>query len=120
MIYAPVVLDIGRPRYVVPKTLILDCKFLIRLRISKDEVREVVASEGTVKAESTLGLTKQILDFLVESPASTYLELVRSLGPRNIVANLVVVGLIDPRPTRYFKVCAGGTVQVDIWDAVQV
>src|SRR5713101_8367071 len=106
MIYAPVVLDIGRPRYVVPKTLILDCKFLIRLRISK--------------AESTLGLTKQILDFLVESPASTYLELVRSLGPRNIVANLVVVGLIDPRPTRYFKVCAGGTVQVDIWDAVQV
>src|ERR1700747_2131548 len=114
MIYAPVVLDVGCPRYVVPKTLILDCKLLILLRVAEKIVGEVIASECPVKGKAALGLSKQILNLLVESPASTNLELVRSLSPRNVVADLVVVGLIDPRPARDFKFRAGRPGQVNV------
>src|SRR5262249_38822330 len=72
------------------------------------------------KLELTLGRTEQILDLLVDSPACAKLDLMRALGDGNVVAELIVVRLVDPRPTGYFKLRAGGALQVDIRDAVQV
>src|SRR5258707_264204 len=119
-IHAPVVLNVGSPRYVVPQAMVLHSKFLIRLGISEEEVSKVVTSKGPVKVESTLRLTEQILNLLVDRPAKSELELVGSLGPREIVANLVVVGFVSPRPTGNLELRAGGPLQVNIGYAVQI
>ena len=68
-------------------------EFLIALGVAEQEVGEVVAGEGAVKVEATLGLTEQILRLLVERPAKAEFQLVRALGPRQVVAELIVVGL---------------------------
>src|SRR5262245_12069920 len=41
-------------------------------------------------------------------------------GPREVVANLVIVGLVFPRPTGDFEIRAGRAAQVDVRDAAQV
>ena len=115
---APVVLSVKGPGNVVPLTSVLDGEFLIAFGIAKEEIGEVVAGESTVKAETALGLTEQILGLLVKSPAPTELELVSALSPRNVIADLVIVGLVFPRPAGNFEVRAGGAVQVDVGDAV--
>ena len=117
---APVVLDVSGPGNVVPLTGVLDGEFLIAFGVAKQEVGEVVAGESTVKAETALGLTEQILRLLVESPAPTELELVSAVGPREVITDLVIVGLVVPRPAGDFEVRAGGAVQVDVGDAVVV
>src|ERR1700730_2416385 len=119
-VYAPVILSVRGPRYVVPKAVILDCEFAITLGIAKEEIGEVISGESSVKAKRTLCLAEEILDFLIDRPATSEFELVSSLGYRDVVANLIVVSLVHPRPTGNFEVSAGRTVQVDIGDAVQV
>src|SRR5205814_9604977 len=47
--------------------------------------------------ELPLGVGEIVLHLLVNGETSTDLELVRSLGPGNIVANLVGIGRIVPR-----------------------
>src|SRR6202021_2892033 len=95
-------------------------EFLIALGIAKEEIGEVIAGESTVKAETALGLTEQILGLLVKSPAPTELELVSAVGPRDVIADLVVVGLIFPRPAGNLEFRASGTGQVDVGDTVIV
>src|SRR5260370_38008187 len=43
-----------------------------------------------------------------------------ALGQGDIVTQLVVIGLIAPRPVGDFEFRAGGTVQVDVRDAVEI
>ena len=120
VVHAPVVLDVHCPGNVVPVTFVLHCEFCIALGSAKQVVGEVISCEGTIEVERTLGLAEEILHLLVDRPTRAEPELVSSLGERNIVTNLVVVGLILPRPTRDFEMCARPAVQVDMGDAVQV
>src|ERR1700704_5362697 len=106
-IHAAVVLHVSSPRYVVPQAVVLQGEFLVRLGVYEEEVSKVVTGKGAVKIKTALGLTEQILDLLIERPAKAELKLVGSLGPREIVADLVVVSLVPPRPTRDLKMCAG-------------
>src|SRR5712675_727860 len=98
-VHTPVVLNVGSPRDVVPQAVVLHGEFLVRLGVSEQEVSKVVTGKGAVKIKTALGLTEQILDLLVERPAKAELELVGALGPREIIANLVVISLVPPRPT---------------------
>ena len=113
---APVVLDICGPRNVVPLTAILNREFGVVLRVTEQEISEVNPSVGVVEGEETLGLTEQVLYLFVNCPAATDLELMRSLGPGNIVANLVIVSFVVPWPTRGRVVGAGRTAQFDFWE----
>ena len=77
-------------------------------------------SKRVVEAETTLGLTKEVLDLLVESPTPAHLELVGAMGPGDVITDLVVVGLVVPRPTGDFEIRAALAAQVDVGDAGQV
>src|SRR5262249_51508119 len=81
---------------------------------------KVVTRERSVKAVGALRGAEQVLDFLVECPAESEAKLMRSLGPGQVVADLVVVGFVDPRPAGDFKVRSGAAVQVYVRDAVKV
>src|SRR5438309_1916559 len=105
----PVVLYVSCPGDVVPFAAVLNSKLRIALGITEQVICKVVAGEGAVKAVCTLGRPEQVLDLFVNRPASSHLELVRTFGPGDIVADLVIVCLVLPRPARDFKVRAGGT-----------
>ena len=100
--------------------MVLHGKFAVALGIAKQQIRKVISCKRAVETERALGLAEEILHLLVDRPTRAEPELVSSLGERNVVTNLVVVGLVLPGPTRDFEVSAGPAVQVDIRDAVQV
>ena len=100
--------------------MILRGKFRVAFGVTEQEVGDVIASERSVKIEGALRCAKQILDFLVKGPTTTKFELVSAMRPRNVVADLVVIGLILPRPASDLKLGTGAEGQVNIWDAVQV
>src|SRR4051812_22761763 len=105
---APVVLNVGRGRNVVPMSSALQCGFVVLLRVAEKEIGEVTSavysfriaprrrSERAIKGKSTLGCRKIILDLFVDSPACAKPELVSSLGPGDIVPNLIVIGCVNP------------------------
>ena len=98
---APVVLNIRGPGNVVPEAVVLHGKFLIALRQAEQEIRETVSAVRTCVAgegECPLGRPKEILDLLIDGPAPAKPKLVRSSRPGNVVANLIIIGLIAPRP----------------------
>ena len=95
---APVVLNIRGPRNVVPVAAVLNRKLVIGLSVTQQEIGKVNPGVVTVEGEEALGLTEQILDLLINRPAAAELELMRSLGPGNVVTNLVVVRLVVPGP----------------------
>ncbi len=92
--------------------------FRIVLCVAKEVVREVVPGERTVERVIALGVLEPVLGLLVEKPAATHLELMAPLGPRHIVANLITVGHVVPWHPVHGVVRAGGTSEVDRWDAV--
>src|SRR5579863_2525423 len=104
---APVVLNIRGPRHVVPLAFILHSKFLVALGIAEKEIGEVVAGEGTVEIEATLRLAEEILALLVERPTETDFDLMSAFCDREIVTELIVVGLVGPRPAGDFELGAG-------------
>src|SRR5207245_2487433 len=117
---APVVLNIRGPRNVVPETVVLNRKLVIRLGVTQQEIRKVNPGVVIVEGEEALSLTEQILDLLIQRPTGTHLELVRSLGPGNVVANLVIVRLVVPGPAGRGVFGAGFAIQFDFRDAVEV
>ena len=117
---APVILPIGRPRNRVPLAGVLHSQFVVSVGVAQQEVGEIVAREGPVEIELTLGVAEQILVLLVDGPASAELELMRPFGPGNILANLVVVAPVVPREAGDVIVGAGRTAKVDAGNAVAV
>ena len=112
MVHAPVVLDVHCPGNVVPEALVLHRQFVVALGIAEQKIGQVVAwfTLGTagsgkrpVKVKRALRGAEQILYFFVDGPASAELELMSSLGQRNIIADLVIVSLVAPRPTGDFE-----------------
>ena len=79
-----------------------------------------VRRKRVIEAETTLGLTEEVLSLLVKCPAPTELELVGAMCPGDIVADLIVIGLVVPRPAGDFEVRAAAAAQVDVGNAVQV
>ena len=105
-IHAPVVLNVSSPRNVVPQAAVLHGQFVVTFRVAEEEICEVIAGECTVEIERTLRCTEEILHFFVQCPACTNLDLVRPFGPGYVVAELIVIRLIVPRPTGDFEVRA--------------
>src|ERR1700694_40314 len=100
--------------------MILHCEFTVRVAIAEQEIREVVASVLAIEVERALGITEQVLDFLIEGPASSNFELMRALGPGDVVAYLIIVCLVVPRPTGDVIIRSCGTRQVNAWNASKV
>src|SRR5882757_9673463 len=106
MVQAPVVLHISSIGKVVPVAAGLHRILLILLGITEEVVGKIIACEGPVELERALRISKVILNLFVDRPTETKLELVRALRQGNIVSELVVVRLIDPRrPVR----CVGAS-----------
>ena len=60
-----------------------------------------------------------MLLFLVEGPASADLELVRALCPGDVVANLVTVGGVDPRPAGDLEIRPVWVSEANVGNALQ-
>src|SRR5580692_1703014 len=100
--------------------MVLHGQLLISIGIPEQEISVAVSGESAVEIVSALGLTEQILDLLVKCPAATKLKLMGSLGPGDVVANLVVIGLVVPWPAGHFELGVDSPAQVDVGDAAQV
>ncbi len=98
--------------------MVLYREFLVLFGVAEQEVSEVVAGERAVKGVAALSLTEQVLDLLIESPTAAELDLMSTLGQRDVIADLVVIGFVVPRPAGNFKFGAGRAGQVDVRDAV--
>ena len=131
VVYAPVVLNVGIWGNGVPGTRALVTILGIMLCVAQDEVgivqsagycRRATASRGTgsrsVKSEATLGFGKVVLHLLVERPAKSKLELMCSLYPGQIIANLIVIRGVVPRQPVHAVVSVGTPGQIDVGDAV--
>ena len=114
---APVVLDVGGIGDVIPLPGDLSRVFGVLLGITEQEIRKVITAETSVEIEVPFGIGKSILALLVERPTDPKLQLVRSLGPGNIIANLVVVRLVDPRRPVGGVVGSSRAIQIDRRDA---
>src|SRR5450755_2974733 len=97
--------------------MILHREFAVRVAITEQEIREVVAGVLAIEVEGALCIAEQILDFLIEGPAASNFELVRALGPGDVVAYLVIVRFVVPRPTGDIKIRSCRACQVDAWNA---
>src|SRR5207249_1741303 len=103
-----VVLEVGRPGNVVPFPSALDSVFGVVGSRAEQIVSKVVSSKVTVKLEVTLRILKPVLVLFIEQPSEAHLHLVTTLGPGNIIADLVTIGLVIPRHPvgRVVRTCA--------------
>src|SRR6476646_10142970 len=115
---APVVLNICGPGNVVPLTAVLNRKLVIGIGVTQKEIREVNPGVGIVEGERPLSCAEEILDLLVDRPAAAHLELMRSLAPGDVIANLVVVRFVVPGPTSSGVVRAGTATQFNFRDTI--
>src|SRR5713226_4058893 len=84
--YPPVVLKIRGVGNVVPVTIIFNGVLGVRIGVTQKEVGKVIPGVETVETEIALGLGEQILDLFVKRPTAAKLQLVLSLGPRDVIA----------------------------------
>src|SRR5580692_12701986 len=131
-VHAPVLLAIESPGNVVPLAAVLHRQLLIRVWQAEQHAGEAVSASGVgrascgpgskrvIEAETTLRLTEQVLGLLVKRPAPAEFELVGPMRPRDVVADLVVIRLVVPRPAGDFKLRTAATAQVDVGNAVHV
>ncbi len=91
--------------------MVLNRKLVVLLGVTQEEISKINTGIGVVEGEPPLSCAKKILDLLVERPAATDLELMRSLGPRDVIANLVVVRFVVPGPTSSGVFSAGTATQ---------
>src|ERR1700727_216751 len=112
VVYAPVVLDISGGRDVIPMSTDLVSVLGIRLRVAEKEVSIVVTGKRTVEVKVALGVGESILNLGIQRPAESELQLVRALGPREVVANLVIVRVVVPGSPVRCVVRARNSVQV--------
>src|SRR5205807_9372579 len=93
--------NICTPGMVWPRAMVLDGKLLISGGGAKQEIGEAISRVAliiTLEGECALGRSEKVLNLLVEGPAPAEFELVRAFRPGDVIANLIVVGLVDPRP----------------------
>ena len=114
---APIVLEVRGIRDVIPLPANLSRVFGVLLRITEQEIREVIPAETSVEIEVSFGIGKGILALFIERPTGPELQLVRSLGQGNIIANLVVVRLVNPRRPVGSVVGSSHAIQIDRRDA---
>ncbi len=104
--------------------MVLDGKLVITGGGAKQEVSEAVSGETlgirTLERECSLGRSEKVLDFLVARPASADLQLVRTFGPGDVVADLVTVSAVDPRPAGDLEVRIALMIEGDVGNAIQV
>jgi len=104
--------------------VVLDGKLVITGGGAKQEVSEAVSGETlgirTLERECSLGRPEKVLDFLVSRPASADLQLVRTFGPGDVVADLVTVSAVDPRPAGDLEVRIALMIEGDVGNAIQV
>src|SRR6185312_273817 len=94
---APVVLNVSRVGVVVPLASDLNGIFAVALRVAKQIVSKGVARELSVEGKVTLRVSESILGFLVDCPTGAHFDLVRTLGPGDVIAQLIVIRFIVPR-----------------------
>ena len=94
---APVVLNVGAVGDVIPLTGDLHRILGIILGVAEQEVGKVIARVEAVEAEVTLGVGEGVLPLAVKRPAKPKLQLMRALGPGNVIADLVIVRFVIPR-----------------------
>jgi len=81
------------------------------------EIGEIVAGVLSIEVnEPAWGQTN--LDLFIDRPARAKFKLMRAPDPGNIVANLVIVGFVMPRPAPY--VVVGASARADGGNAIQV
>ena len=118
MIDAPVVLNVGGERNVVPVPAGFDRVFFILLGIAEQEIGKVVTGEIAVEVEIALRCWQNNPALFVKRPAESELKLVRALGPGNVIAKLVIVGGVIPRRPIRSEVGSGAAIQVDRGNAI--
>jgi hypothetical protein len=92
----PIVMNVGSRRDCVPIADTLEYLLLILIRGAKQEIGKVPPAVLAVELELPLCVREVVLQLLVNGKAPAHLQLVRSFGPRHIIANLIVVGRIVP------------------------
>src|SRR6266567_1648238 len=117
LVHPPVVLYVKRCRNVVPEASILHSELVVAARLAEEEIGEVQPGKATAEAERALRIAKQVLGLLIDRPTATHLELVRTLGPGHVVAELVIVRLVVPRPTVVSELRQRRSPQADVRDA---
>src|SRR5665811_1027638 len=75
-----------------------------------------VACEGTVELEVTLSISECILTLLVNSPTEAEFQLMGALGPRNSVAELIIIRLVHPRGPVRGVLAASNSCELNGWD----
>src|SRR5271155_4430135 len=115
---APVVLDISRIGDIVPLPADLDRVLGVLLSVAEQEIGKVIASESAIKVKVSLGIGEGILSLLIDRPACAHSDLVRALGPGNIIAELIIIRLVIPRSPVGGVVGASASVQIDRRNAV--
>src|SRR5208337_3030765 len=92
----PVVLNIGSPGNVRPMTAVLERYFAVAAGHAQQVIGKRGPGESAVEGIFTFRGAEGLLHFRVPRPATAELELVRSLYPGQIVADLIIGGLIGP------------------------
>src|SRR5205807_5240141 len=98
----------------------LNGQLVVAICPAQQVVSEIVAGICVVEGIRALCSTEQVLNLLVECPASTDLELVGALRPGDVVPNLVIVGLISPRPTRVRKIGSSHAAELNSRNATAI
>ena len=95
-------------------------EFVVAAGLAEKEIGEVQPGIATAEVKRALRVAKQVLDLLIDRPAATKLNLVRTLGPGDVVADLVIVRLVDPRPAVVSEHRARRALQIDVRDTVVI
>ena len=118
LVHPVIVLEIESHRNIAPVTCALDRCLVVVVGVTKQIIGEVVSGIEAAEDKCTLGLLKPILDLLIKHQAATHLELMPSLGPRNVITKLVVIRGVVPRGNTGSVIRSRAPNQIDGRDAV--
>src|SRR5690348_6963603 len=117
---APVVLNIQCIRLAVPVTRVLNRLLRVRVGKAEQKIGKIVSGVRPVKVERPVGVTEGVLDLCVPQDVPTEFQLVATFAPGEVVAPLVRIGSVAPRPSLRLIVGAGRTVKINLRIPVQV
>src|SRR5579884_1784477 len=128
---APVVLEISIRRNGVPVSRALVSILRVLHRVPKNEVGEIepavrsrrAATRGgsscrSIEFKATLSVGKIVLHLLVNGPAATDLELMRSSRPGKIIFDLIIIGGVVPWHPVHRVISPGCLCQVNVRNSV--
>src|SRR5580700_6120137 len=113
MIDTPVVLNVRAIGDVIPMAARMNGVFFVVLRIAQQKIGKIIPREAAIEVEISLRESEIVLDFLIERPTESKLQLVRALGQRDVVAKLVVVRRVVPRFPTGSVIGSSTPIQVD-------